>query len=142
MELIARRCGGVLALYLFAAALGVVLCILGIGSTAIDDAFLTCFIPGILVILVSVVICIRYFTVPKEIIQYDGEKLIFPQGRYAPSEIKNVTYYLGRKRYLGNGSLKVYMTDAQVFSFAFVANVEEVHNRLIELRLQAGNSEI
>ena len=138
MEIIARRCGGVLALYLFSAVLGVVLCILGIGSTAIDDAFLTCFIPGILVILVSVVVCIRYFTVPKEIIQYDGEKLIFPQGRYAPSEIVNVTYRCARERGFSHswGKLTVTLSDKEI-TYNYVADVEEVHNRLMKLKTES-----
>ena len=138
MEVIARRCGGVFALYLFAAALGVVLGILGIGSTAIEDAFLTCFIPGVLVIIISVVICIRYCRVPKEIIQYDGEKLIFPQGRYAPSEIINVTYRCARSRGFTHswGKLTVTLSDKEIV-YNYVADVEEVHNRLIQLKTEA-----
>lgn len=127
MEVIARKEKSALWIFVFSMIIGV---------------FSLVFHPsrylGITLLVVGGIVGFLYFRQPQVMIEYDGEKLIFPQGRYAPSEILNVTYYLGRKRYLGNGSLKVYMTDGQVFSFAFVANVEAVHNRLIELRLKSG----
>lgn len=128
MEVIARKEKRTLWFFIFSMISGVLLLAL---HTYVPYS-------GILVLIMGGIVGFLYFRQPQVMIEYDGEKLIFPQGRYAPSEILNVTYYLGRKRYLGNGSLKVYMTDGQVFSFAFVANVETVHNRLIELRLKSG----
>ena len=125
MEVIARKEKRTLWTFVLSMVMGVLL--LGINTYSRYLAITLLIVGGIIGVL--------YFRQPQVFIKYDGEKLIFPQGMYAPSEIKNVTYYRGRKWNFGNGSLKVYMADGQVFSFGFVENVEEVHNRLIALRL-------
>ena len=96
---------------------------------------------GISLLVIGGILILVYLRQPKMMIGYDGERLVFPQGKYEPSEILNVTYNRGRRRSFadGLGSLKVYFTDGKLFIFHFVENVERVHNRLIELRLQTGN---
>ena len=128
MEIIARKEKRTLWTFVFSMIIGVVLLMINMYSRYL----------AITLLIVGGIIGVLYFRQPQVMIEYDGEKLIFPQGRYAPNELLNVTYHLGRKRYFGDGSLKVHMTDGQVFSFAFVANVEAVHNRLMELRLKSG----
>ena len=130
MEVIARKTKSTLWVFIFSMIIGILLLVLDYSAYS---RYL-----GITLLIVGGVVGFLDFRQPQVMIEYDGEKLIFPQGRYAPNEILNVTYHLGRKRYFGDGSLKVHMTDGQVFSFAFVANVEAVHNRLMELRLKSG----
>ena len=125
MEVIARKEKMTLWTFVISIIAGVVLLPFG-GETLLS---------AILLLVIGAILGVLYLRQPQVMIAYDGEKLLFPQGRYAPSEIANVTYHHGRKLNYRNGSLKVYMADGQVFSFHFVANVEEVHNRLFALKM-------
>lgn len=130
MEIIARKTKTIVWLSVAGIVLGVVLLLL-------RSWYL-----GISLLVICGILILLYLRQPKVMIAYDGEKLVFPQGRYAPSEILNVTYDRGRRRALKerSGSLKVYLSDGKVFVFHFVADVEEVHNRLMELRLRTGQN--
>lgn len=73
----------------------------------------------------------------EEIIIYDGTYLICPDGSYLLSELHDVTY----KRMRGWGTIELYI-NGEKHSYHYVADVEKVHNRLIELKRQAENNAI
>lgn len=141
MEVIARRKEGFFWVHLITVAAGIIFFIIFLYLE-----YKTAFSPlGIAMIILSSLIagsgaiCLwEYHKISKEIIQYDGEKLIFPQGRYAPSEIINVTYRCARSRGFSHswGKLTVTLSDKEI-AYNYVADVEEVHNRLIQLKTEA-----
>ena len=126
MEVIARKTKMTLWISVAGIVLGILLLIL-------NSWYL-----GISLLVICGILLPLYLRQPEIVVEYDGEKLVFPQGKYEASEILNVTYNRGRRRRFvdNSGTLKVYFTDGKVFVFHFVENVEAVHNRLIELRLQ------
>lgn len=68
----------------------------------------------------------------EEIIIYDGTHLICPDGSFLLSELHDVTY----KRMRGWGTIELYINGVK-HSYSFVADVEKVHNRLIQLKAEA-----
>ena len=73
----------------------------------------------------------------EEIIIYDGTHLICPDGSYLLSELHDVTC----KRLRGWGTIELYINGVK-HSYSFVADVEKVQSRLMELKRQAENGEI
>lgn len=139
MEVIARRKDSLLMLYgiITLIGLGVMIATLGGGVRDTEPRW---FASGIVLFVVGAIICINILRTPKIIISFDGENLILPQGRYALNELSKVNYRRAHARGIQYGWGKLFLTiDGRQFSYNNVAEVETVHDRLMELRLSMNN---
>ena len=143
-EVIARRKEGLITIYVISIVLGV-LCLLISAiflmlrpSSSVFACLLALFIVGIVLIPVCVVYIVRISNTPEEIIVYENGVLHFPNCTCRLSEIRNVEYRFARGRRLSYswGNITIILED-RALKFDFVADVVDVHNRLIQLMLES-----
>ena len=94
---------------------------------------------AIVVMAIGGVTCIRVLLTPKEMIVYEGESLRLASGvTFSPRLIERVTYRLASAKGVQYewGKLCVFVGGKE-YSYHFVADVEQAHNRLIALRSEA-----
>lgn len=141
MEIIARRKGGLFALYGLCFLVGVfavVMAAFGSKNAERKFEFLGYFPIGVMMIVVSLVICVNYLRTPSTIIVYKDKKLMIKGKEYTPTQITNVNYKCAHSRHHFYRWGKLMLTiGGESYSYNFVAEVEEVHNRLIALMKEA-----
>ena len=138
MEIIARKKSGLLLLYSFVILLGI---FMGVLSANLDEdstergfTLLGC----VVIVIVGIIICVGILRTPKIIIQYDGEYLILREGKFKINELGRVNYHRAHARGIHYKWGKIILLlDGREIVYNNVADVEYVHNRLMELRLQA-----
>ena len=138
MEIIARKKSGLLLLYAFVILLGI---FMGVLSANLDEdstergfTLLGC----VVIIIVGIIICVGILRTPNIIIQYDGEYLILREGKFKINELGRVNYHRAHARGFHYSWGKIILAlGGQEIVYKNVADVEQVHNRLMELRLQA-----
>ena len=139
MEVIARRKNGVLVLYSIMSILGLIVFMTsgGLSGSSSSEAE-NRWIAGLILMVVGGIICISVLRTPKIIIQYDGEYLILREGKFKINELGRVNYHRAHARGLHYSWGKIILAlGGQEIVYKNVADVEQVHNRLMELRLQA-----
>ncbi len=135
MEIIARRKGGLFFLYGACSVIGVLFLAFALLSTSLEEyERIGDLLIGLTLIVAGLIICIFYLRTPKVVITYDGNKLSIGGQEYKPSQITSVNYRRARARHTHYlwGSITVKI-GGKTYRYSFVANVEEVHNRLIAL---------
>ena len=143
-EVIARRKDGLLTVYAMTAVVGIfcmlisAIIMLLYPSKSLHAGLISLFILGILFIPVSVVYIVKICKTPEEIIAYEKGVLYFPDCTCSASEIKNVVYRCARGRYYSYhwGKIIIALED-RALKYDFVADVVDVHNRLIQLMMEA-----
>ena len=138
MEIIARKKSGLLLLYSFVILLGI---FMGVLSANLDEdstergfTLLGC----VVIVIVGIIICVGILRTPKIIIQYDGEYLILREGKFRVNQLGRVNYRCAHARGIHyNWGKIILLLDGREIVYNNVADVEDVHNRLMELRLQA-----
>ena len=138
MEIIARKKSGLLLLYSFVILLGI---FMGVLSANLDEdstergfTLLGC----VVIVIVGIIICVSVLRTPKIIIQYDGEYLILREGKFRVNQLGRVNYRRAHARGIHyNWGKIILLLDGREIVYNNVADVEDVHNRLMELRLQA-----
>ncbi len=143
MEVIARKQFGVGLQGFICMILGLGLVGLGFWSIMSENIdkmeqvglFFVCFLLGSAVSICGLIQLIIALISPGEIITYKDGKLSFKKTEFSPSQIKTVEYKPAFSRWhLARwGRIKVFLSDGQVLSNNCVAQIEQVHNRLIEL---------
>ena len=140
MEVIARRKDSLLILYGICTALGAMILMIALlkpFNFSIQKSGTLA--AGLVLFFVGGFICVQVLRTPKEIICFDGENLILPQGKFALSELSNVNYHRAHARGVTYCWGRITLTiNGQKFEYNSVADVEMVHNRLMELRLAVG----
>ena len=139
MEIIARRKNGVLVLYSIISILGLIVFVAsgGLSGSSSSEAE-NRWIAGLILMVVGGIICISVLRTPKIIIQYDGEYLILREGKFKINELGRVNYRQAHARRSHYSWGKIILAlGGQEIVYKNVADVEQVHNRLMELRLQA-----
>ena len=140
-EIIARRKGGLLAIRLFCAVIIAVFAI-GIVIGAVTSGEIYLIIPaGIFFALFGVLIymVIHVQKIPAVLITYNQGKLYFADGlECTPHELTNVTYkrVASRGIYYSWGTLNVTVNGTE-HKYQYMADVVDVHDRLLELMLEA-----
>ena len=137
MEIIARKKSGLLLLYSFVILLGI---FMGVLSANLDEdstergfTLLGC----VVIVIVGIIICVGILRTPKIIIQYDGEYLILREGKFRVNQLGRVNYRRAHARGIHyNWGKIILFLDGREIVYNNVADVEDVHNRLMELRLQ------
>ena len=137
MEIIARKKSGLLLLYAFVILLGI---FMGVLSANLDEdstergfTLLGC----VVIIIVGIIICVGILRTPNIIIQYDGEYLILREGKFRVNQLGRVNYRCAHARGIHYKWGKIILLlDGREIVYNKVADVEDVHNRLMELRLQ------
>ena len=138
MEIIARKKSGLLLLYSFVILLGIFMGVLSVNldedSTERGFTLLGC----VVIVIVGIIICVGILRTPKIIIQYDGEYLILREGKFRVNQLGRVNYRRANARAFHYSWGKIILAlGGQEIVYNNVADVEQVHNRLMELRLQA-----
>ena len=139
MEIIARRKNGVLVLYSIMFILGLIVFVIsgGLSGSSSSEAE-NRWIAGLILMVVGGIISISVLRTPKIIIQYDGEYLILREGKFKINELGRVNYRQAHARGIHYSWGKITLAlGGQEIVYNNVADVEQVHNRLMELRLQA-----
>ena len=139
MEVIARKKRGLLLLYSLVVIATIALGILSVGLDDEDSTEKGFMLIGCVIIaIVGVIICVGILRTPKIIIQYDGEYLILREGKFKINELGRVNYRRAHARGFHYSWGKIILAlGGQEIVYNNVADVEHVHNRLMELRLQA-----
>ena len=140
-EVIAKRKGGLFLLYGICSLIGVFSFVMSFQTNADSNSRygkVGLAVLGLVITAVSVFICIRYLCTPREVITYDGNKLCIGKYEYSPSQLINVTYKRAHARHAQYrwGKITVHI-GGQTHVYNFVADVEEVHNRLISFMREA-----
>ena len=138
MEIIARRKNGVLVLYSIMFILGLIVFVIsgGLSGSSSSEAE-NRWIAGLILMVVGGIISISVLRTPKIIIQYDGEYLILREGKFKINELGRVNYRQAHARGIHYSWGKITLAlGGQEIIYNNVADVEQVHNRLMELRLQ------
>lgn len=140
-EVIAKRKGGLFLLYGICFLAGVLGFVRSFKANADDNSRYGKFgltVIGLVLIVCSLIICIRYLCTPREVITYDGNKLTMGKVEFLPTQITNVTYRRAHARNVQYrwGKITVHICGQQI-TYNFVADVEEVHNRLISFMREA-----
>ena len=139
MEVIARRKNGLLLLYSIISSLGLIAFVKTGGFNGAYSSRTTyMWSAGLALFVLGVIICIGILRTPKIIIQYDGEYLILREGKFKINELGRVNYRQAHARGIHYSWGKITLAlGGQEIVYKNVADVEQVHNRLMELRLQA-----
>jgi hypothetical protein len=134
MEVIARKATAVQFFFFLFMLVGIVLIAMGISPPNLS--FVTI---GLFATALGLGFWLFIKRIPKKIIRYDGKKLYFPKGEsYCIGAIKKVEYrppYGRFQRYHTWGKLTIYVEN-KTLAFHYVADVQNVHNRLIDLMLK------
>ena len=143
MEVVARKKEGLLPLFIILLAVGTVtlsggiVCLAFGGYTLIPGIVLTC-LASVAVIFIAIG-WIRWVKTPSVIITVEGNEMQLAAGRYALSDILNVTYRCPLKTSWGR--LCVELKNKTV-SCDFVEDVVETQQALISLRLSSSGAPI
>lgn len=146
MEVIARKRGGLFGLYIFCAVFTLVLAAGGTVIIYFSDKHLA---NGIIILVFSLVAFAISFKIvndivktPQIIITYENGKLRCGNTEFSPSQIVNVEYRRAHARGIsyGWGRIKIILQNTTV-TYDYVADVEQVHNRLIQLMLEKNKGE-
>ena len=142
MEVIAKRKDSLLTLYGLITALGAIIVLVALVKPfTLQVQKLGTLAAGLVLLFVGGFICFQILRTPKEIICFDGQNLILPQGKYPLKALSNVNYRLARIRGVNYRWGRIILTiNGKKFEYTSVADVEMVHNRLMELRLIAEKS--
>ena len=147
MEVIAKRKNSLLWLYGGIAVLGLFMLVIG-WNAAVEETLpgqpmdITPIVPGIILTLVGAIITALALLTPSKPICYDGQYLIFPKGeKYSVRQIKRINYKRAHAKYRQYkwGKLIIEIGDRK-YKFNYIADVEGVQNRLIELLTASGVS--
>lgn len=142
-EIIARRKDGIIWMYVFTLVISLIAIIFpgfligGKKGSSITGVFLI--VIGVICLIISVVVLIGIIRTPADIITRKDEFLCFPDGSSCNlSEIKQVNYRRASARGLQYkwGKIIIVLNDRTII-YNYVADVVQVHNRLIELMLKS-----
>ena len=139
MEVIAKRKDSLLFLYGGITALGAIILLIAlIKPFNLQIQKTSTLVAGLVLFFVGSFICANILRMPKEIICFDGENLILPQGKYPLKQLSNVNYRHARIKGVNYRWGRIILTiNGQKFEYINVADVESVHNRIMQLRLEA-----
>ena len=144
MEVIARRKGGLVALY--TVVLLVCALLFGIGAWATATAEDT--VPflvglqiffGLLLVGICLWVIIGYIRTPEVAVCYEGGNLHFA-GKYtcSPSEVTSVNYKRATARGITYRWGKLYVTaGGRTYTYNYIADVEYAHDCILQLMLEA-----
>lgn len=142
MEILAQKKRGLIPLYSFCAiivtAVFASMFITYLHSAMPAIILALTLIGGVTGDVMCIVICVWVIRTPAQI-TYENGKVDFGNGYVAPAEnIAKVEYRQARARgwHYQWGKLTVYVDD-QVFVYRYIADVEEAHNRIINVMLEA-----
>ena len=136
MEIIAKRQGGgILTMYCIVGMLGIGCIVFSCFSSYEADVKNVLTVLGAIVAFIGIINCTRMMLTPKVIIRYDGEALLLREGKYTLDRISQVYYEKSsRGSYAYTWGKIVLRMDDRKIVYNFVENVEEVYNRLMDLR--------
>lgn len=138
MEILAQKKRGLIPLYSLVATICTILILFNAMLKVAATTLLFLVIGGVILDIACIVICIRVKRTPDQI-TYENGKVDFGNGYVAPAgNITNVEYRQARARgwHYRWGKLTIYVDD-QVFTYRYIAEVEEAHNRIINVMLEA-----
>ena len=137
MEVIARRKNSLLTLWGLITVLGGLMIIVSLVKPFYIQSQKTgMFLIGLMLFGIGCVVLINILRTPKNIICFDGQNLILPQGKYPLKSLSNVNYRRARIRGVNYRWGRITLTiNGQKFEYTGVEDVEKVHDRIMELRL-------
>lgn len=144
-EVIARRKNGLTGLAVFCAVLGFIFAGVSIGLIFMNGGDYIIIFSNVIFLLLGIfVIAVCFYVIkdikktPQIILTYENGVLRHVNGTFSPLQIKNVEYRRAHARGISYryGYLKIFLED-QTLTFKYVANVEQAHNRLIQLMLES-----
>lgn len=138
MEILAQKKRGLIPLYFFAAILSTVVLTAMYLTTEVPATLPIIIIGGVAIDVICIVICVWVIRTPDQI-TYENGKVNFGNGYVAPAEnITKVEYRQARARgwHYQWGKLTIYV-DGREFVYRYIADVEEAHNRIINVMLEA-----
>lgn len=132
-EVIAERSKGALALYIFMSILCLIL--MGTGAFLWDRGGVYYLVMGGVCFAFFGVVLVLVLRTPRKIAVRVGEELYFCGQAYKLRDIARVEYRNAHRRasHYPWGTLEVFFADGRTAKSRFVADVEQAHNRLIEL---------
>lgn len=156
MEIIAERKKSAASIFIVCIVIGAICCVgfpsllailYSIGETELDALIaggIMFAIVGTGFLASGIVMTLKTRNLPQRIVR-EGNNIDFGNGFICTADkIENVTYsqYKGKRgtHSFGYGRLTVYVNGA-VFRYEFIANVEQAHNRLIQLMLEAAKKQ-
>ena len=132
-EVIAERSKGALALYIFMS----ILCLILMGTSVFlwDRSGIYYLVMGGVCLAFFGVVLVLVLRTPQKIAVRVDEDLYFCRQQYKLRDIVRVEYRNAQRRssHYPWGTLEVYFADGRTAKSRFVADVEQAHNRLIEL---------
>ncbi len=132
-EVIAERSKGALALYICMS----ILCLILMGTSVFlwDRSGIYYLVMGGICFAFFGVVLVLVLRTPRKIAVRVGEELYFCGQAYKLRDIVRVEYRNAHRRssHYPWGTLEVYFADGRIAKSRFVADVEQAHNRLIEL---------
>ena len=139
MEIIARKKANLYGIYLACAIIGGLVTVWGAINLSLSPANVL-YIPfGVFLSIISIHTCIKVKKTPNEIIKFDGEKLICPDGEFLINEVVNAQsrMALTRRPYWRQKWGKLTLTvKGENHVYDYVEDVEKVQQRIMEIRLQ------
>lgn len=132
-EVIAERSKGAFALYICMSILCLIL--MGMGVFLWDRGGIYYLVMGGICLAFFGVVLVLVLRTPQKIAVRAGEDLYFCGQQYKLRDIVRVEYRNAQRRssHYPWGTLEVYFADGRTAKSRFVADVEQAHNRLIEL---------
>ena len=132
-EVIAERSKGAFALYICMSILCLIL--MGMGVFLWDRGGIYYLVMGGICLAFFGVVLVLVLRTPQKIAVRAGEDLYFCWHQYKLHDIVRVEYRNAHRRssHYPWGTLEVYFADGRIAKSRFVADVEQAHNRLIEL---------
>lgn len=132
-EVIAERSKGAFALYICMSILCLIL--MGTGVILWDRGGVYYLVMGGVCLAFFGVVLVLVLRTPQKIAVRVGEDLYFCGQQYKLRDIVRVEYRNAQRRssHYPWGTLEVYFADGRTAKSRFVADVEQAHNRLIEL---------
>ena len=125
-----------LGLYITLSVVGLITCL--IGCFVMDGMLFPLVIFGLIFLVIGVVPSWQILKMPKIIITFDGENLILPNSvTYPLKELTKVNYAQAHARGMTYqwGTIKLTFGEEEL-EYNYVADVEEVHDKLMKLRLE------
>ena len=137
MEVIARRKNSLLTLWGLITGLGgLMISVSLVKPFYIQSQKTGMFLIGLMFFGIGCVVLINILRTPKNIICFDGQNLLLPQGKYPLKSLSNVNYRRARIKGVNYRWGRITLTiNGQKFEYTGVEDVEKVHDRIMELRL-------
>ncbi len=135
-EVIAVKKEETLGLYITLSVVGLITCL--IGCFVMNGMLFPLVIFGLIFLAIGVVPSWQILKMPKIIITYDGENLFLPNNvTYPLKELTKVNYTQAHSRGMTYqwGVIKLTFGEEEL-EYNYVADVEEVHDKLMKLRLE------